>query len=111
MPIKVLWVSRHTILAVQRSALKTIFGPDVEIVPDARPFDSAEKIAERFRTGGYDDLAIVAPLTVVKSLTEAGVQPLLSVSKKRNGKMKFIEFKRVTDVQIKYAATLERRNL
>lgn len=72
---KILWMSQHRPLPSQISALKQIFG-EIEVVQDPRPFSSAEDIVGRFRKGGYDDIVVVAPLSVIAKLVEFGVKPL-----------------------------------
>lgn len=73
---KILWVSRHSMAPVQLGVLRRLFGEDVEVVADPRPFDNAETVVRRFRDGGYDDLIVVVPLSVLAKMTELGVRPL-----------------------------------
>lgn len=61
---------------VQMGALRRLFGQDVEVVADPRPFDNAETVVRRFRDGGYNDLIVVVPLSVLAKMTELGVRPL-----------------------------------
>ncbi len=72
---KILWMSQHDPLPSQISALERIFG-EVEVVKDPRPFSSAEDIVSRYRTGRYDDIVVVAPLSVIGKIVELGVRPL-----------------------------------
>jgi len=72
---KILWVSRHDILPSQRAELNRLFG-EVEVRKDPRPFSSAEEIKERFQKGGYDEIVVVAPLSVIARLTELEIRPL-----------------------------------
>jgi len=74
--MRVLWMSRHDPLPSQIAALKRLYGEDTEVVKDPRPFASAEEIADRYRAGGYDDLVVVAPLSVLGKLCELGLKPL-----------------------------------
>lgn len=73
---RVLWLSRHEPTPSQVGALKRLFGMDVLITPDPLPFSSAEEIVNRYRKGGYDDLVVVAPLSVLGRLVDLGVYPL-----------------------------------
>lgn len=75
---KILWVSRHPMNGIQMPALRRMFGEDAEVVEETRPFDSAEKIVARYREGRFDDIIVVAPLSVLAKMTELGVQPLWS---------------------------------
>jgi len=78
---KILWISRHFIHPVEIPVLKRMFGEDLEIVQDPRPFDSAEEIVRRFKKGGYDDIVVVAPLSVIHRMVELGVRPLWAEAK------------------------------
>ena len=100
MPKRLLWVSRHRIRPAQRQALQKFFHDDVEIVSDERPFDDAEQIARRFRDGGFDDVILVAPLTVTQKLIEFGIQPIHSEGWKQGRRYHFSGFKRVTGVTV-----------
>lgn len=73
---KVLWMSRHRPAASQSAALKAMYGNDVEVVLDPNPFDNARTIAQRYREGGFDDLVVVAPLSVLDQLCQMGCKPL-----------------------------------
>lgn len=75
---RILWISRHRIHPVQIKVLGRMFGKDVEIVQDPRPFDSVEEIVKRFQEGGYDDIVVVAPNTVLERMAKLGVRPLWS---------------------------------
>ena len=52
---------------------------------DARPFDSAEEIAGRYREGGYNDLVVVAPLSVIGRLVDLKLNPLWGQTKQIDG--------------------------
>ncbi|MFA6131985.1 MAG: hypothetical protein WC702_02880 [Patescibacteria group bacterium] len=73
---RILWMSQHEPLPSQLAALAAMFGTDVVVEKDPRPFDSAEIIVRRFRSGGFDDLVVVAPLSVIDHLVRNGVKPL-----------------------------------
>lgn len=69
---------------VQMGALRRMFGGDVEVSQDPRPFDSAETIVRRFRQGGYDDVIVVAPLSVLARMVDLGLRPLWSEAERLN---------------------------
>ena len=74
---RVLWVSRHTPHPVQLPALEQYLGDSVEITK-LPGFRSAEDIVQNFREGQYDDMVIVAPLSVIARVVDLGVRPLWS---------------------------------
>jgi hypothetical protein len=74
--MKILWVSQHTPILRQLEALKRLFGEDVIVQQDPRPFSSAEEIVQRYRSGGYDEMVIVAPESVVRRIVDLGIKPL-----------------------------------
>jgi len=76
MPKHVIWVSRHPMNGVQMGALRRMFGSDVEVTEDPRPFDNAETIVRRVREGGYDDCIVVAPYSVLARMVDLGLRPL-----------------------------------
>jgi len=73
---RILWLSRHEPLPRQIEALRQLYGDRVEVVQDVSPFRGADDIAERIRRGGYDDVLVVAPLSVIHQLTQRGIYPL-----------------------------------
>lgn len=73
---RVLWLSRHDPLPRQLEALRRLYGNDVEVVQDVSPFRGADDIVERIQRGGYDDVLVVAPLSVIHQLTQRGIYPL-----------------------------------
>jgi len=72
---KVLWMSRHSWLKSQEAELRRIFG-EVKLEQISTPFMSAEKVVEIYKKGGYDEMVIVAPLSVIAKITEMGIKPL-----------------------------------
>lgn len=74
--MKILWMSRHEPLPSQLAGLDRLFGPGTRVEQDPRPFSLAEDIAARYRRGGYDDLVVVAPLSVLARLVDQGIRPL-----------------------------------
>lgn len=75
---KILWISRHSMHGVQMGALRRMFGSDVVVEEDSRPFDNAETIVRRVREGGYDDCIVVAPYSVLTRMVDLGLRPLWS---------------------------------
>jgi hypothetical protein len=72
----ILWLSRHQPLASQIRELQRIYGNDVEVRVDARPFGDAADIAQRFRGSGAAEIVVVAPLSVIAALVSQGIRPL-----------------------------------
>ncbi len=75
---KILWISRHPMHGVQMGALRRMFGEDVVVEEDTRPFDGAEAIVRRYRKGDYDDIIVVAPYSVLTRMVDLGLRPLWS---------------------------------
>jgi len=109
-PYRILWVSRHPTTPRQVDGLRELFG-EVKVDMDPRPFDSAEDIVKRFRDGGYDDMVVVAPLSVIAQLINLGVKPLYSemepctpeeaeVTMKRRNRTDYYRFKRFRRVKM-----------
>lgn len=73
--MKILWLSKHEPLPVQVAELGRLFG-EVELCQDVNPFANAEEVLRRYQEGGYDDLVVVAPLSVIARLCELGLHPL-----------------------------------
>jgi len=73
---RIAWVSRHEMNGVQMGALRRMFGHDVQVVPDARPYDNAETIVRRIKERGFDDCIVVAPYSVLARMADLGLQPL-----------------------------------
>ena len=72
---KILWQSQHEPLAIQLQELQRLFGA-VEVEQNPRPFSSAEEIEKRYKQGMYNDLVVVAPLSVIARLCELQLRPL-----------------------------------
>lgn len=109
---KILWMSQHSPLPRQIEALCELFGK-VEVEQDPRPFDSAEEIARRYRSGSYDDIVVVAPLWVILKLCELEIKPLWAQMDQvgagepadlvyRGRRMHFAGFRRVIGVELKF---------
>lgn len=89
---KILWMSRHTPHRKQIEALRQMYGSDTIVEQESRPFDDARQIAKRFREGGYDDMVIVAPLSVIAVLCNEGIKMLWSEAVEENDPSK-VEFR------------------
>lgn len=103
---RIAWVSRHPMNGVQMGALKRMFGEDVEVIPDLRPFDNAETIVRRIKEGGYDDCIVVAPYSVLERMVSLGLRPLWARAEQvynparadwntKDRRYRFLGFKRV----------------
>jgi hypothetical protein len=113
---KILWVSRHPALPAQIRELKKRFGKETVIVADSNPFSSAEDIVQRLK--GFDEMVVVAPLSVISRLCELGVRPLWAEMKVVSGEfnpdsdvilpgqpprhMRFQQFKRIKKVALEF---------
>jgi len=75
---KILWFSRHEPMTFQIPILKKIFGHDMvlEHVVGRDAYISAEKIAEMMRREKYDEIIMVAPLSVMAKVIELGIRPI-----------------------------------
>lgn len=74
--IKVLWVSRHPPLPAQIKALEALYGSGTITFKDNKPFSNAQEIIQRFEQGHFDEMVVVAPLSVIAQLTQRGITPL-----------------------------------
>lgn len=111
---KILWMSRHEPHRRQIETLQNMFGRDTVVEQDPRPFDDARQIAKRFREGGYDDIVIVAPLSVIAVLCTEGIKPLWSEAVEENDPSKiefrgargqgfrFVRFRRIKRVALEF---------
>jgi hypothetical protein len=111
MPKTILWVSRHTPTPRQLAALESHF-PSHKLITDARPFDGADDIIERYRTSGADEMVLVAPDAVIRAVIARGVHPIKAemrscapshpeadVTLAKNGRTyRFIRFGRITQL-------------
>lgn len=72
---------------------------------------SAEKLVEKFKNGGYHEMVMVAPLSVMAKAIELGVKPLKAEVEQLptqegsdfsyNGRhFKFLKFVRVTELRL-----------
>jgi hypothetical protein len=97
-------------------ALRRMFGNDVEIEwkRERFSFQSAENIVLDFREGGYDEMIIVAPLSVIARVVDLGVRPLWSQAQVindpykadwsvKNRHYRFVEFRRVEKLVLEFS--------
>jgi len=93
--------------------LERLFGEDTIIVEDPKPFGDVKDILRRFKKGGFDEMVVVAPLSVIAKLTECGIQPLYAQMEAvspndgydtiANGRYyRFVEFKRIKAIKIEF---------
>jgi hypothetical protein len=110
---KICWLSQHQIHSAQVKVLRQMFGEDVQVIHDAQSFDSAETIVRRYKEGGYDDIIVVAPLSVIHRMTELGVRPLWAEAKEvkdrkladwsiKGRHYRFLGFKRVKRLVLEF---------
>lgn len=111
--MEILWLSQHQPLRPHIEELRRLFGKDVQVLQDVNPFSSAEEIFSRYQSGGYDDLVVVAPLSVISRLCELGIKPiwaqmdqLRSIDRDnadlvyRGRCYRFVKFRRIKAVEI-----------
>jgi hypothetical protein len=114
--MKVGWLSRHPPLPAQINELRRLFG-HVELAWDARTFGAVTELRERVLR--YDEVVIVAPLSMLAKLTETGIHPLWAhmepctevyagahpesaVAAPRGRSLRFARFKRLTGVNFEF---------
>lgn len=109
---KILWLSQHDPLLRQIAELKNLFG-DIELCQDVNTFKNADEIIRRFREGGYSDLVVVAPYSVIARLTELGIKPIWAqmeqVYKRENAEVttkgrhyRFVKFRRIIAIRMEF---------
>lgn len=111
---KILWMSRHRPHPRQLEKLRQLYGKDTMIEQEPRPFDDARVIAARFRNGKYDDMVIVAPLSVIQILCNERIPMLWSEATEENDPAKvefrgargqgyrFVRFRRIKRVVLEF---------
>lgn len=107
-------MSRHQPHRRQIEALREMYGGDAIIEQESRPFDDARQIVRRFREGRFDDMVIVAPLSVIQVLCAEGVRMLWSEAVEendperiefrgaRNQGYRFVRFRRIKRVVLEF---------
>lgn len=78
MPAKIMWLSQHAPSGRQLAALEALY-PSHDLIFDARSFDGADDIVERYRASGASDLVVVGPWTFLRELINRGLRPLYAV--------------------------------
>lgn len=111
---KILWMSRHKPHSRQIETLRKMYGDGVIVEQESRPFDDARQIANRYREGNYDDMVIVAPLSVIQVLCNEGIRMLWSEAIEENDPSKvefrgargqgyrFVRFRRIKRVALEF---------
>lgn len=112
-----LWLSQHQPLARQVKVLENFFGEEVNVVWDSDTFTDAEELEGRFRGGGYHDLMVVAPLSVIQRLCDLGLTPLWGEMKEvspeeaevttKGRHYRFVRFRRVDSVVVNFDPTFD----
>ena len=108
----ILWLSQHQPLPRQLAKLRQLFG-DAEVRQDVNSFSNAEEIVRRVREGGYDEVVVVAPLSVIAKLCELGLRPLWAemeqLQNRRDAEVsargryyRFLKFRRITAVRLEF---------
>jgi hypothetical protein len=105
-------MSRHRWVESQEKELKRIFGEEIEITQISNPFSSAEEVVKIFKEGNYDEMVIVAPLSVIAKICEMGIKPLWAEMEvvppeeaevEASGRYyRFKKFKRIIGVKIEF---------
>ena len=85
---------------------------DAVITIDSEPFSNAADIAGRYAGGGFDDIVVVAPLSVISKLIEIGIKPLwaeMELVDKAHSEVeavgryyRFVQFKRVARIAMEF---------
>lgn len=113
-PKRILWMSRHQPHQKQIEAFRQMYGSDTFVEQESRPFDDARRIAKRFRDSNYDDMVIVAPLSVIAVLCNEGIKMLWSEAVEENDPSKiefrgargqgfrFVRFRRIKRVALEF---------
>ena len=114
MATRILWVSRHNPHHRQIEALRKLYGENAVVEQESRPFDDARQVARRFREGRFDDMVIVAPLSVIQVLCTEGIRMLWSEAVEendperiefrgaRNQGYRFVRFRRIKRVVLEF---------
>jgi hypothetical protein len=116
---KIIWYSQHSPLPIQIVALERLFG-DIEIDRQGQRMDDASNIIRYFGQSGAAEIVVVAPLSVIGKICEAGIKPLWAdmvevdpsdadvvIQKRRQGQSvnvgyKFQGFKRVIRLNLEF---------
>lgn len=111
---KILWVSHRHPHPREIDALREMYGGNVVVERETRPFDDARQIAQRFREGRYDDMVIVAQPFVIAVLCYEGIRMLWSASVEENEEsridfrgargqgFRFVRFRRIKRIAVEF---------
>lgn len=110
---KVLWFSRHRPMDFQIPILQKVFGEDMvlEQKVGSDVYISAEKILQYMKEKHFDEIVMVAPLSVMAKVIELGIKPIKadvvevndlsdSTFTYRGRHYKFLKFVRVTRLEL-----------
>lgn len=115
---RILWMSMNDPLDSQLKELKRLFGDDCEIDIVKKKINSVSDILSIYKKGYYDEMVVIAPLTMCRILTEYGYRPLYSeMVQMRNDEkgeievpghggmkqLKFVKFKRLEGIQMVFS--------
>ena len=109
---RILWVSRNKPLDSQLKELRRLFGQDTVVDLNTDAFSDADDIIARFKKGKYDEMLLIAPLSVCRIITDKGFKPLYSemVQDKSNFELevkgrryRFVKFKRLESVKVEFS--------
>lgn len=73
--MRIIWLSRHMPTPRQRAELERLF-PSWEVVIDTNPFRNADDIISRFNTLKAQEMVVVAPISLIRALTQRGLHPI-----------------------------------
>jgi len=73
---KIYWFGEYYPIPAQVEELLNLVGDRVDIVHDDQITCGADELVKRYQHSGCVDLVVAAPLSVVASLIERGIQPL-----------------------------------
>lgn len=109
---KILWLSKHAPLPAQLRELDRLW-PGCSVSQDVSPFADASEIVRRVHAGGFQEVVVVAPLSVLHQLCQRGIMPLRAEMTRVqylgdpqreinvNGRvMRFVGFKRVNRMEL-----------
>ena len=75
-----------------------MYGDDVEVRSYGKVFRDVKEIIDYYNRNNFDDIIIVAPLSVIKRMCELGIKPLWAEMKKG----RFIRFRRIESIDVRY---------
>lgn len=109
---KIIWFSRHPAIPRQIDELKRLFGEDIEVIQDPKPFANADDVIQRYKKMSGNEMVIVAPLSVIDAICKSGIKPLWAEMEQvpvsqadvtANGRgYKFVKFRRVKRLVLEF---------